>query len=130
MDIITPVELLKRQFLQLVDPEELTLPCKELLRLPDTQAQIYSDLFDASRIFYVPPERYQFRVLKKLVKALEDAIEDPEEDVGLYPSRVISIMALHCCLRLSHLGRLHYDFSTNLLFLAGCRRSQMIYWRV
>ena len=103
MDIITPVELFKRQFLQLVDPGELTLPRKELLRLPDTQAQIYSDLFDASRIIYVPPERYQFRVLKLLVKALEDAIEDPEEDVGLYPSCVISIMALHYCLRLSHL---------------------------
>lgn len=80
MDIITPVELFKRQFLQLVDPKELTLPRKELLRLPDTQAQIYSDLFDASRIVYVPPERYQFRVLKILVKSLEDAIEDPEED--------------------------------------------------
>ena len=105
MDVITPVELYKRQFLQLVDPEELTLPRKELLRLPDTQAQIYSDLFDASRIVYVPPERYQFRVLKNLLKALEDAIEDPEEDVGLYPSRVISIMALHCCLRLSHLWK-------------------------
>ena len=82
MDVITPVELFKRQFLQLVDPEELKLPRKELLRLPDTQAQIYNDLFDVSRIIYVPPERYRFRVLKVLVKALEDAIEDPEEDVG------------------------------------------------
>ena len=82
MDIITPVELFKRQFLQLVDPEQLTPPRKELLRLPDTQAQIYSELFDESKIIFVPPERYQFRVLKILVKALEDAIEDPEEDVG------------------------------------------------
>lgn len=82
MDIIAPVELLKRQYLQLIDPEELTLPCKELLKLPDTQAQIYNDMFDESKTKYALPERYRLRVLKRLVKALEDAIEDPEEDVG------------------------------------------------
>lgn len=82
MDNIAPVELLKRQYLQLIDPAELTLPRKELLRSPGTQAQIYNDIFDESRITYMPPERYRFRVLKRLVKALEDTIEDPEEDVG------------------------------------------------
>lgn len=82
MDDIAPVELLKRQYLQLIDPEELTLPLREFLILPETQAQIYNDLFDESRIVYAPPERYRFRVLKRVVKALEDAVEDPEEDVG------------------------------------------------
>ena len=82
MDIIAPVELLKRQYLQLVDPEEITLPRKGFLKLPDTQAQIYSDIFDESRGSYAPPERYRLRVLKRIVKALEDAIDDPEEDVG------------------------------------------------
>lgn len=81
MDIIVPVELLKRQYLQLIDPEGLTLPRREVLRLPETQVQIYNDMFDESRLAYAPPERYRFRVLKRLVKALEDAIEDPEEDV-------------------------------------------------
>ena len=76
-----PVELLKRQYLQLIDPEGLTLPRREVLRLPETQVQIYNDMFDESRLAYAPPERYRFRVLKRLVKALEDAIEDPEEDV-------------------------------------------------
>lgn len=80
MDIIVPVELLKRQYLQLIDPEGLTLPRREVLRLPETQVQIYNDMFDESRLAYAPPERYRFRVLKRLVKALEDAIEDPEED--------------------------------------------------
>lgn len=82
MDDIAPVELLKRQYLQLIDPEELTLPLRESLILPETQAQIYNDLFDESGIAYAPPERYKFRVLKRVVKALEDAVEDPEEDVG------------------------------------------------
>lgn len=79
---IAPVELLKRQYLQLTDPKELALPCKDLLRLPDIQAQIYNGMFEESNITYAPPERYRFHVLKRLVKALEDAIEDPEEDVG------------------------------------------------
>ena len=82
MDTIVPVELLKRQYLQLIDPEELELPRKEILKLPDTQAQIYDDIFDESRRNYAPPERYRLRVLKRIVKALEDAIDDPEEDVG------------------------------------------------
>lgn len=82
MNTIAPVELLKRQYLQLTDPEELALPHKEVLKLPDIQAQIYNDMFDESNIIYAPPARYRFRVLKRLVKALEDAIEDPEEDVG------------------------------------------------
>lgn len=80
MDGIAPMELLKRQYLQLIDPEELTLPLREFLILPETQSQIYNDLFDESRITYAPPERYRFRVLKRVVKALEDAVEDPEED--------------------------------------------------
>lgn len=84
MDIIASVELFTRQYLQLVGPEELTFPRKELLKLPDTQVLIYNDMFDEARIKYAPPERYKFRVLKRLVKALEDAIEDPEEDVGFF----------------------------------------------
>ncbi|CAD6571552.1 MAG: hypothetical protein ASARMPRED_004635 [Alectoria sarmentosa] len=81
MGIIAPVELLKRQYLQLIEPEGLTLPPKEVLRLPETQTQIYNDMFNEPRLVdYALPERYKLRVLKRLVKALEDAIEDPEED--------------------------------------------------
>ena len=69
--------------MQLTDPEELTLPSNDLIRLPDVQAQIYSSMFTESSMTYTPPERYRFRVLRRLVKALENAIEDPEEDVGV-----------------------------------------------
>lgn len=31
----------------------------------------------------LPPERYQLRVLKPLLSKIEQAIEDPEEDVGI-----------------------------------------------
>ena len=121
-NIIAPVELLKRQYLQLTDPEELTLPRKEVLRLPDIQAQIYHDMFDESKIVYAPPERYRFRVLKRLVKALEDAIEDPEEDVGLS----FSTFTLRG-LQPSNLAGFSDGSPTNLSSLVASRRSQMPY---
>lgn len=83
MAALPPVELLRRQYLQSIDPERLTLPSMEHLRLPEVQDQIFHGMFDESRTTYMPPYRYRFRVLKRLVNALEEAIEDPEEDVRL-----------------------------------------------
>ena len=82
MEGLAPVELLRRQYLQCLDPNSLTLPKPELLRLPETQSRIYSSMFDEKRLQFAPPERYRFRVLKRVVGALEEAIEDPDEDVG------------------------------------------------
>ena len=79
---VEAVELLRRQFLQLLDPEQLRLPAPHLLRLADTQERVYSCMFDESKTLYGPPERYRFRVLKRLVSAIESSIEDPNEDVG------------------------------------------------
>ena len=79
---IDSIELLRRQYLQLLDPDELALPNPELLRLPSTQSRMYDRMFNEAKKVYPPPERYKFRVLKRLVGALEQAIEDPEEDVG------------------------------------------------
>ena len=81
MGSVQPVDLLKRQYLQLINPEQLTLPNKELLRLPEIQAQIYHSMFDDSVLNFAPPERYRLRVLKRLVNAIVEAILDPEEDV-------------------------------------------------
>lgn len=82
MNSIDPVELMKRQYLQLSDPDELGFPPQELLRWPGTQAQIYDAMFNESSSMYLPPKRYRFRVLKRIVSLLEQAIQDPEEDVG------------------------------------------------
>ena len=81
MGTVQPIELLMRQYLQLIGPEKLTLPTKELLRSPEIQAQIYHSMFDDSVLLFAPPERYRLRVLKRLVNAIEEAILDPEEDV-------------------------------------------------
>ena len=80
---LPPVELLKRQYFQLIAPEQLTLPSMSLLRLPETQAEIFNGIFDESVVVYIPSVRYRYRVLKRIVSALEQAVEDPEEDVCL-----------------------------------------------
>ena len=82
MEAVEPVELLRRQYLQVIDPEQLKLPARNLLKLPDVQAKIYEYMFNGANVIYPPAERYRFRCLKRIVQALEDAIEDPDEDVG------------------------------------------------
>ena len=82
MDLPLQIELLKRQYLQILDPEDLLLPRAELLKLPEIQTKIYEVMFNETNIAYPLPARYAFRVLKRLVHAIEQAIDDPEEDVG------------------------------------------------
>lgn len=76
------VELLRRQYLQMLEPDKLTLPSTEVLRLPQTQENIFDTLFNRNKIPFLPPDRYQFRTLKKIINALEQSIVEPEEDVG------------------------------------------------
>lgn len=76
--------LFRRQYLQLFEADFLAWPPKQLVRDPHVQAWLYRNLFDADQCPRLPPERYQFRVLKPLLAKIEQAIEDPEEDVGQY----------------------------------------------
>lgn len=84
-EVSQTLRVLRRQYLQLVEPHQLRWPDSAPLKAPHTQAWIYAEMFDVERIMYPPPEPYQLRVLKLLVSKLEQAIEDPEEDVR-YPS--------------------------------------------
>ncbi|OCK81091.1 hypothetical protein K432DRAFT_296320 [Lepidopterella palustris CBS 459.81] len=74
------VNLLRRQYFQLVDLEHLQWPNSEFLKKVDVQAWIYQNLFDEGKLQSPPPIRYQARVLKQLVSRIEGAIVDPEED--------------------------------------------------
>ena len=85
------VELLRRQYLQLIDPERLKLPPPEVLRSPDVQKQIYESMFDDAAINFGPSLRYRLRALKRLIRAIEDSIQDPEEDVGISSCACFSI---------------------------------------
>jgi hypothetical protein len=75
--------LFRRQYLQIFEPDFLAWPPKQLLRDAHVQAWLFTHLFDSEKNSMLPPERYQLRVLKPLLANIEQAIEDPEEDVGI-----------------------------------------------
>ncbi|KAI1780288.1 putative methyltransferase-domain-containing protein [Hypoxylon cercidicola] len=79
-DIDPQLLLLRRQYLQLFEPDFLAWPPSKFLKGADVQIWLYKNLFDPTRNSRIPPERYQMRVLKKLVDKIEKAIEDPDED--------------------------------------------------
>jgi hypothetical protein len=85
------LQIFKRQYLQLVEFKDLLWPPKQCLRLAKTQAWLFQELFDQDASKYLPPDRYQLRVLKQLLEAIEASIEDPEEDVGI-PSPKLSLV--------------------------------------
>ncbi|GAP92337.1 putative nicotinamide n-methyltransferase protein [Rosellinia necatrix] len=79
-DVDLQLLLLKRQYLQLFEPDFLAWPHAQLLRRGDAQAWLFKHLFDESRNPRLPPERYQLRVLRSLTSRIERAIQDPDED--------------------------------------------------
>lgn len=82
-DAVRQIDFLRRQYLQRVDPEQLTLPAISTLRLPEVQAEIHRTIFDDNLHSFPPPQRYKFRVLKRIVHVLEESIIDPEEHVSV-----------------------------------------------
>ena len=83
VDTMDPqIVLFSRQYRQLLDPDFLAWPPKQLLRDPDVQAWLFKNLFDAERKSGLPPPRYQMRVLKPLLNKIEQSIDEPNEDVG------------------------------------------------
>ena len=80
------VELLKRQYLQLLEPSQLSLPPPDVLKRPQVQAEIYDSMFREGCLVYEPADRYKLRVLKRLIHTIEGAVSDPDEDVWLLVS--------------------------------------------
>ncbi|MCJ1299468.1 hypothetical protein MMC08_002260 [Hypocenomyce scalaris] len=74
------LELLRRQYFQLWEPDKLTIPSMGIMRLSEVQASIFESMFREDNLKYTPPDRYKTRVLKKLVDLIERAVVDPEED--------------------------------------------------
>jgi hypothetical protein len=68
-----------RQYLQ--GQFEINYPDEEHLRNDAIQQCIYFKLFAENAVEYAPPPRYQLRVLKELVKRIENSIQDWEEEV-------------------------------------------------
>jgi hypothetical protein len=87
VDMDSGLRVFRRQYLQCLEPDFLAWPDPLLLKESDVQRWLYEQLFDTARISRLPPERYQFRVLKPLIARIERAIRDPEEDVGQHGGR-------------------------------------------
>lgn len=84
MEATQQIELFRRQYFQLIDPKHLHFPHTDILRLPQVQQEIYSRFFSEAAISFLPPARYRFRVLKALIDVMQEAFQDPEEDVRLF----------------------------------------------
>lgn len=93
--------LFRRQYLQLFEPDFLAWPHKSLLRDAGVQQWLYKHCFDTDTNPHLPSDRYRLRVLKPLVRKVEQAIEDPEEDVGCFISHFLfpffSLLLLSLC---------------------------------
>ncbi|KAI4123436.1 MAG: hypothetical protein LQ338_005265 [Usnochroma carphineum] len=74
------LEIFRRKYLQMEDPLEINYPAKEVIKPPAAQAWLVENLFNKRNLKYLPTARYTYRVMKKLLSILEDAMEDPEED--------------------------------------------------
>jgi hypothetical protein len=75
------LEILRRQYFQLIEPAQLRWPDSQTLKAAKVQSWVFDNFFNSDKVAFPPPERYQQRVLKLLISKLEAAIDDPEEDV-------------------------------------------------
>lgn len=69
----------KHQYLQL--QVAVRYPDRQYLKHEDFQNEMYARIFSQGALKYHPPQRYQLRVLKELMKRIEDSITDWEEEV-------------------------------------------------
>lgn len=88
-EALRQIRLFRRQYLQLLDAQNLTWPSSDTLRSSQAQEWIYENLFQTDHVaHFLPPERYRLRILKLLMSKIESSIVDPEEDVRVFLSRV------------------------------------------
>jgi hypothetical protein len=73
------LNLFRRQYLQL--QVDIRYPDPACLRQERFQEFLEKELFEEDSIEYQPPQRYQIRVLKELIRRIESSITDWEEEV-------------------------------------------------
>ena len=78
------LELLRRQYFQLLPLEELTQPAEDIFKSASFQTGLVQKLFGAHLSTYTPPDRYKYRVLKAFISRLESIMRDPDEDVWFF----------------------------------------------
>jgi protein-lysine N-methyltransferase EEF2KMT len=75
----------RKQYFELLDPDKLHFPPAVTVIKPEVQAELYETMFNADKLSHPPPSKYQIRVLKALLARIEEAVADPDEDVGFPP---------------------------------------------
>lgn len=68
----------KHQYLQL--QVTLLYPARQYLKHYEFQDELYGKIFSPDAVEHHPPDRYKLRVLKELMKRIEDSISDWEEE--------------------------------------------------
>ncbi len=99
----------KRQYLQL--QVSLKYPERQYLKHEDFQQALCAHIFSQDALLHFPPQRYQLRVLKELMKRIEDSITDWEEEVRN--------LIFHPYLRLTYICSTIVSLS-HITFLAHC----------
>jgi hypothetical protein len=73
------LNLFRRQYFQL--QVAIRYPDPQCLRQEIFQQLLHAELFDEGTAEYQPPHRYQIRVLKELIRRIEESITDWQEEV-------------------------------------------------
>ncbi|KAI1408194.1 putative methyltransferase-domain-containing protein [Hypoxylon sp. FL1857] len=81
-DVDPQLLLLRRQYMQLFEPDFLAWPPSKFLKAIDVQKWLYKHMFDPSQNARLPPDAYQMRVLKQLVTRIERATESPADELS------------------------------------------------
>jgi hypothetical protein len=84
------LNLFRRQYLQL--QIDITYPDAECLRKDTLQQALLQEVFSDNAIIYQPPQRYQLRILKELIRRIEASITNWEEEVCNF---LISLYLFH-----------------------------------
>ncbi|KAI0900234.1 putative methyltransferase-domain-containing protein [Annulohypoxylon nitens] len=75
-DVDPRLFILRRQYMQLFEPDFLAWPSPNLLKSADVQKWLFKRLFDPRLNPYLPPESYQIIVLKLLLSKIKKAAGD------------------------------------------------------
>ena len=86
------LELLRRQYFQLLPFEEFTQPAENIFKSVPFQAGLVQKMFGEHLSRYTPPDRYKYRVLKAFISRLESIMRDPDGDVWF--STIVYVTAL------------------------------------
>lgn len=106
--------LLRRQYLQLFEPDFIAWPPLALLRNDDVQTWLFRQLFDPARNEYLPPPQYQLLVLDNLLRRIVKATGDHSVRAtlttpGILPMATLEVQnALTPEIRLSNHASQHY----------------------